>query len=421
MGNTPNVRFKGFTEDWEQRKLSECAGFRRGSFPQPYGNKEWYDGEGAMPFVQVADVADDMKLVDDTKQKISKLAQPMSVYADKGSVLVTLQGSIGRVAITQYGAFVDRTVLIFDKYNQDIDKTFWAYIIKEKFIDEARKAPGGTIKTITKEALSDFDLMLPNYDEQKKLGAFLVSIDNLITLHQQKCDETKELKKYMLQNMFPQKDEKVPKIRFDGFTGDWEQRKLGDFGKATGGTSIESEFSEDGIYKVISIGSYSENSVYNDQGIRAIKSDKTSNRVLNRNDLTMILNDKTTSGNIIGRVLLIEESGIYVYNQRTERIEINLDEYDPVFLYEMLNAPNIREKIIKQAQGNTQIYVNWTAISLLEYMIPSKEEQVKIGEYLHSISNLITLHQQKCAALKEFKKYMLQNMFPQKGENKCQN
>jgi len=170
---------------------------------------------------------------------------------------------------------------------------------------------------------------------------------------------------------------------------------LGNFGKASGGTSIESEFSEDGIYKVINIGSYSENSIYNDQGIRAIKSDKTSNRVLNRNDLTMILNDKTTSGNIIGRVLLIEESGIYVYNQRTERIEIDLDEYDPVFLYEMLNAPNIREKIIKQAQGNTQIYVNWTAISLLEYMIPSKEEQAKIGEYLHSISNLITLHQRE--------------------------
>lgn len=116
-----------------------------------------------MPFVQVADVADDMKLVDDTKQKISKLAQPMSVYADKGSVLVTLQGSIGRVAITQYGAFVDRTVLIFDKYNKDIDKTFWAYIIKEKFIDEARKAPGGTIKTITKEALSDFGHLFAAY------------------------------------------------------------------------------------------------------------------------------------------------------------------------------------------------------------------------------------------------------------------
>lgn len=169
---------------WEQRKLSDCAGFRRGSFPQPYGNKDWYDGEGAMPFVQVADVSDDMKLVDDTKQKISKLAQPMSVCAEEGSVLVTLQGSIGRVAIMQYKAFVDRTVLIFDKYNADIDKTFWAYIIKEKFIEEARKAPGGTIKTITKEVLSDFDLMLPSYDEQKMLGKLLHSLDHLITLHQ---------------------------------------------------------------------------------------------------------------------------------------------------------------------------------------------------------------------------------------------
>ena len=198
----PRIRFKGFTGDWEQRKLSNCVGFRRGSFPQPYGNKEWYNGEGAMPFVQVADVTDDMKLVDDTKQKISKVAQPMSVFADKGSVLVTLQGSIGRVAIMQYGAFVDRTVLIFNKYNQDIDKIFWAYIIKEKFINEARKAPGGTIKTITKKALSNFDLVLPSYEEQRKLGAFLVSIDSLITLHQRKLNQLQTMKKFMLQNLF---------------------------------------------------------------------------------------------------------------------------------------------------------------------------------------------------------------------------
>ena len=199
--SVPEIRFKGFTGDWEQRKLSECAGFRRGSFPQPYGNKDWYDGEGAMPFVQVADVSSDMKLVDDTKQKISKLAQPMSVFAEEGSVLVTLQGSIGRVAITQYGAFVDRTVLIFDKYNNDIDKRFWAYIIKEKFVEEARKAPGGTIKTITKEALSDFDLMLPCYEEQSKLAEFLLNLDNLITLHQRKSDKLKKFKKTMLNKM----------------------------------------------------------------------------------------------------------------------------------------------------------------------------------------------------------------------------
>ena len=182
----PEIRFSGFTDPWEQRKLGEVANYRRGSFPQPYGKTEWYDGEGAMPFVQVADITDNMNLVEDTKQKISKLAQPMSVFAEKGAILVTLQGSIGRVAIAQYGTFVDRTVLIFEKYQGEIDATFWAYIIKQKFIEEARKAPGGTIKTITKEALSDFNLFVPDYQEQKKIGEYFQNLDNLITLHQRK-------------------------------------------------------------------------------------------------------------------------------------------------------------------------------------------------------------------------------------------
>ncbi len=203
--NIPEIRFGEFTEAWEQRKLGDISIYRRGSFPQPYGKSEWYDGDGAMPFVQVADVSNEMNLVEDTKQKISRLAQPMSVFAEKNSVLVTLQGSIGRVAITQYEAFVDRTVLIFEKYKAEIDNIFWAYIIKQKFIDEARKAPGGTIKTITKEALSDFDLSIPKYQEQKQIGGFFRNLDHLITLHQRKCDEFKELKKFMLNNMFPKK------------------------------------------------------------------------------------------------------------------------------------------------------------------------------------------------------------------------
>ena len=206
----------------------------------------------------------------------------------------------------------------------------------------------------------------------------------------------------------------TPNIRFRGFDDDWEQRKLGDFGKATGGTSIESEFSEDGKYKVISIGSYSEDSVYRDQGIRAIESEKTKNRILNEGDLTMILNDKTASGNIIGRVLLIEKSGVYVYNQRTERIEVDHERFDSLFIYEMLNAPNIREKIIKQSQGNTQIYVNWPTISETDYLVPRIEEQRCLGEFFYDLDNLITLHQRKCDELKEVKKYMLQNMFPGK-------
>ena len=172
---------------WEQRKLSECTTFRRGSFPQPYGKVEWYDGNESMPFVQVADVGNDMKLVNETKQRISKVAQPMSVFIPKKSVIVTLQGTIGRVAITQYDAYLDRTVLYFDSYKNPINKNFWAYIIKNKFLEEAKSAPGGTIKTITKEVLSNFDLRIPiEVEEQNKIGECFNQIDNLITLHQHK-------------------------------------------------------------------------------------------------------------------------------------------------------------------------------------------------------------------------------------------
>ena len=197
----------------------------------------------------------------------------------------------------------------------------------------------------------------------------------------------------------------------------WEQRKLNDFGIATGGTSIESEFVDGGDYKVISIGSYSEESVYNDQGLRVNKSDKTKSKILNKDDLTMILNDKTASGNIIGRVLLIDQDNTYVYNQRTERIEVDRKNFLPIFLYHMLNAPEQRKYIVKASQGNTQIYVNWSTVSNINYMIPKLLlEQEKIAKFFSLINKDITLHQRKLDNLKLKKKALLQKLFPKNGE-----
>ena len=198
----PKRRFAGFTDPWEQRKLGELAQYRRGSFPQPYGRDGWYDGDGAMPFVQVVDVTDQLELAEKTKQKISKLAQPMSIFVTKGSVIVTLQGSIGRVAITQYDCFVDRTLLIFERYNKPINEVFWAYTIQMKFDIEKEKAPGGTIKTITKEALTNFIVLLPSLEEQQKIGNFFNNLDNLITLHQRKLEKLEGLKQAYLSEMF---------------------------------------------------------------------------------------------------------------------------------------------------------------------------------------------------------------------------
>ena len=202
----PEVRFEGFTGEWEQRKLKDIASFIRGSFPQPYTNPDFYDEKEGKPFVQVADIGMGLELNKDTKTHISRIAESKSRFVKAGTVIVALQGSIersiGRTAITQYDAFVDRTILIFESYRIPIDKIFFAQSIKKLFQKEKEKAWGATISTITKEHLSDFILGIPSLDEQAKIGLFFKNIDNIITLYQRKLDNLNNIKKGFLQQMF---------------------------------------------------------------------------------------------------------------------------------------------------------------------------------------------------------------------------
>ncbi|EPA0016615.1 restriction endonuclease subunit S, partial [Escherichia coli] len=164
----------------EWKSLEDIALFRRGSFPQPYGNSEWYDGEGCMPFVQVADVADSgFTLHTKTKQQISKIAQSKSVFVEAGTIVVTLQGTIGRVAITQYDCYVDRTLAIFTNFKVKINKKYFAYQLKAKFDSEKEFARGSTLKTITKEEFSKFQLPLPSINEQNRIVSLLDKFDTL--------------------------------------------------------------------------------------------------------------------------------------------------------------------------------------------------------------------------------------------------
>lgn len=388
----PNLRFKGFTNDWEERKLGEHAKYRRGSFPQPYGNKEWYDGEGAMPFVQVVDVTNNLTLVENTKQKISKLAQSKSVFVPKGTVVVTLQGSIGRVAITQYDSFVDRTLLIFEDYEKETDERFWAYTIQKKFEIEKLKAPGGTIKTITKEALSSFDVHLPQFKEQAKIGSFFKKIDDTIALHQRKLDLLKQLKKGMLQKMFADKGSKRPILRFEGFNDDWEQRKVSDIFTVTRG-------------QVLATTKISE--VKTNEMCFPVYSSQTKNNGLMGYYNKYLFNTAitwTTDGANAGTVNYREGK---FYSTNVNGVLLSDDGYANKAIAEILDRVAWRHV---SRVGNPKLMNN--VMSNIKISIPSSfEEQNAISEFLTKFDHLIALQQRKQNHLKLLKKSLLQQMF----------
>jgi len=412
----PEIRFEGFSGEWVEHKLQDLTenGFSNGVFndPQKVGKgyrlinvKDMYSGD-------CIDV-DGLSLVDiDEKEFKNNKVQYGDIFFTRSS-LVKEGIAYSNVNLS------DRSDLTFDGHlirmqpcKATTDPVFLASLFKTS---SARKQLilGGKTTTMTTIGQSDIaivELALPEKQEQTQIGNTFQKLDSLINQHQQKHDKLSNIKKAMLEKMFPKQGETIPEIRFKGFSGEWEEVSLSDFGVATSGTSIESEFTKDGKYKVISIGSYSENSVYTEQGIRASLSPKTESRVLNKNDLTMILNDKTLAGNIIGRVLLIDEDDTYVYNQRTQRIE-PFSDYEPQFLYQLLNAPLVRKKIFKASQGNTQIYVNWSAISKLKYLIPKKDEQTAIGNYFQKLDALINQHQQQITKLNNIKQACLSEMF----------
>ncbi len=189
-------------KDWEVKKLGEVASYRRGSFPQPYGLDKWYDNTNGMPFIQVFDVAKNRKLKNETKSKISALAQPMSVFVPKGTIVLTIQGSIGRIALIQYDAYCDRTLLIFQKIDNCLEKFFFLLQVEQIFEMEKEKAPGGTIKTITKEALSDFVISFPkSLTEQTRIATILSDMDAEIEALERKLEKARQIKQGMMQEL----------------------------------------------------------------------------------------------------------------------------------------------------------------------------------------------------------------------------
>ena len=253
--------------------------------------------------------------------------------------------------------------------------------------------------------LSSIQFAIPSVEEQEKIAEYFSSLDHLITLHQRKCDDTKELKKYMLQKMFPKNGEKFPEIRFKGFTEAWEQRKLGDLLNETREkTSVEDEdtllsCAIDGMFLNSELFSHFRGS--SNIGYLKVK----------KNDLILSAQNLHL-GNC--NVNLRFEHGIISPAYKVYEL-INCD---PLFMQAWVKQDKTKDFFLKASTEGASICrknIVWEELYKQELPVPKINEQVKIGAFFQNLDNLITLHQRKCDTLKELKKYMLQNMFPKKG------
>ena len=265
---------------------------------------------------------------------------------------------------------------------------------KDFFLKASTEGASVCRKNIVWEELYKQELPIPNIEEQIKVGEYFNSLDHLITLHQRKCEQTKTLKKYMLQKMFPQDGEKVPQIRFEGFTEDWEQRKLGDIASSFeyGLNAAAKEY--DGENKYIRITDIDDNTH------EFLTDNLTSPDI----DLTGADNYKLTEGDIlfartgasVGKSYIYRNSdGLVYYAGFLIRARIK-EEYDAEFVFQNTLTDRYNKYIAVISQRSGQPGVNAQEYAEFEIEVPKKEEQTKIGTYFRNIDHLITLHQRKC-------------------------
>lgn len=269
-------------------------------------------------------------------------------------------------------------------FNTENNPLFTATMFNATLQNEfAMRVEGGSVTNLYFEKLKNIVVSFPTLEEQEKISSYFDHIDHLITLHQRKCEQTKTLKKYMLQKMFPQNGTNVPEIRFNGFTDAWEQRKVKDIAPLQRGFDLPTSQMEEGVYPVVmsnGIGGY--HSQYKVEGPGIV----------------------TGRSGTIGKLHYIE--GDY-WPHNTTLWVTNFYGNNQKFIYYMYQCLDLS----RFSTGSGVPTLNRNDVHDEVVCIPSLSEQKRISGYLTYLDHLITLHQRKCAELQNIKKFMLQNMF----------
>ncbi|WP_433962238.1 restriction endonuclease subunit S [Lactococcus cremoris] len=373
----PELRFKGFTDDWEERKFADFIDVKSG--------KDYkHLNSGSIP---VYGTGGYMLSVD-------------RALSDIDAIGIGRKGTIDKPYLLK-APFWTVDTLFYAVPKQNIDLQFSLSIFKKinwKKFDESTGVP-----SLSKTVINSVGASVPSYEEQQKIGSFFKQLDNTITLHQRKLDLLKEQKKGYLQKMFPKNGAKVPELRFAGFADDWEERKLSSMTNYKNGKSHEDKQSTSGKLELINLNSISISGGLKHSGKFIDEADDT----LQKDDLVMILSD-VGHGDLLGRVALIPEDDRFVLNQRVALLRPNTTA-DPQFLFSYINAHQYYFKA--QGAGMSQLNISKGSVENFISFVPIIEEQKKIGSFFKQLDETIALHQRKLDLLKEQKKGFLQKMF----------
>ena len=383
------MRFPGFDDDWEQRKFGELGSVAmcKRIF------KEQTSPVGDIPFYKIGtfgaepDAFISRELFEEYKEKFQ--------YPKIGDMLISASGTIGRtVEYDGEEAYFQDSNIVWFKHDERVDNSFLKCIygiIKWSGIE------GSTIKRLYNDNFLKTEFYMPSVAEQEKIGEYFANLDHLITLHQRKLEKLKEYKKGMLQKMFPKNGENVPEVRFPGFDGEWEERKLGDVAIFINGRAYsQEELLSSGKYKVLRVGNFYTNDswYYSDMELGA-------KYYAEEGDLLY------TWSATFGPHIWHGEKVIYHYH--IWKVELT-DALEKHFAMQLLE--NDKQSILSDKNGSTMVHITKAGMENKKVMLPPNiNEQIKIGKYFQNLDRLIALQQKKIESLKEFKKGCLQQMF----------
>ena len=412
--NTPEIRFEGFTDPWEQRKLGELLLFQNGF----NGSSESF-GSG-IPLISVMDVLDDKFITHETVRGKARLnCEEASRYCvEYGDVLFQRSSENQEDAGTS-NVYLDQHVssafggfVIRGKKVGEYNPIFIKYLLGSPFIREqiTHRAQGAQHINVSQDTLADVVLLMPSMREQEAVGLVFLHLDNLITLHQRKHDKLCTMKRSMLDKMFPKPGETEPEIRFEGFTDPWEQRKLGELGFAQSGIGFPD--AEQGgtegtpFFKVSDM-----NTPGNEYELVASNNYVTAEQIARMgwrpiNQVPAIFFAKVGAAVMLNRKRLVNEP--FLLDNNTMAFSMDSSLLDTQFgrsLFERLDLTSL-------IQVGALPSFNSSDVESISVSLPSTmNEQRQIGQYLYDLNTLITLHQRKLDLLKNTKKSLLDKMF----------